>query len=87
MALENFRVLIHELLDKDTDIVLEEAPLIILYSKSAVFMAKDGNNNKHTRHIERIVHLVRNDENCKMHNIDWCEGGLQLVDISTKNFG
>ena len=20
-----------------------------------------------------------------MHNIDWCEGGLQLVDIATKN--
>ena len=20
-----------------------------------------------------------------MHNIDWCEGGLQLSDISTKN--
>ena len=24
---------------------------------------------------------------CKMHNIDWCEGGLQLVDIATKNVG
>ena len=22
-----------------------------------------------------------------MHNIDWCEGGLQLADITTKNFG
>ena len=22
-----------------------------------------------------------------MHNIDWCEGGLQLADIATKNFG
>ena len=22
-----------------------------------------------------------------MHKIDWCEGGLQLVDIGTKNFG
>ena len=22
-----------------------------------------------------------------MHNIDWCEGGLQLADINTKNVG
>ena len=22
-----------------------------------------------------------------MHKIDWCEGGLQLADISTKNIG
>ena len=22
-----------------------------------------------------------------MHKIDWCEGGLQLADIETKNFG
>ena len=23
----------------------------------------------------------------KMHNIDWCEGGLQLADIATENVG
>ena len=40
MALENFRMLIHEFFNKDTDIVPEEDPLIILDSKSAVFMAK-----------------------------------------------
>ena len=22
-----------------------------------------------------------------MHKIDWCEGGIQLADIATKNFG
>ena len=22
-----------------------------------------------------------------MHKIDWCEGGLQLADVATKNFG
>ena len=42
---------------------------------------------KHTSHIDRRVYFVRNGENCKIHNIDWCEGGLQLVDISTNNFG
>ena len=42
MALAHFRMLIHELLDKDPDIVPEEAPLIILDGKSAMCMAKDG---------------------------------------------
>ena len=36
MALEHFRMLIHELLNKDPDIVPEEAPLIVLDSKSAM---------------------------------------------------
>ena len=44
-------------------------------------------DTKHTRHIARIMHFVRNGKKCKMHNIDWCEGGLQLADIATKNVG
>ena len=31
------------------------------------------------------MHFVRNGEKCKMHKIDWCEGGLQLSEIGTKN--
>ena len=49
-----------------------------------------ANNIKFTkckRHIESRVHLIRNGENLKMHKIDWCERGLQLVDIYTKNVG
>ena len=80
-------MLIHELLNKDLDIVPEEAPLIVLDSKSAMCMAKNVKDTKHTRHIARRMHSVRNGEKCKMHNIDWCEGGLQLVDIATKNVG
>ena len=80
-------MLIHELLNKDPDIVTEEAPLIILDSKSAVCMDNNGKDIKHTRHIARRVHFVSNGEYCKMQNIDWCEGGLKLDDISTKNFG
>ena len=63
MALSHFRMLIHEFLNKDTDIVPEEAPIIILDSKSNVCMAKNGKDTKHTRHINRKVHLVRNGEN------------------------
>ena len=42
MALAHFRILIHELLNKDPDIVPEEAPVIVLDSKSAMCMAKNG---------------------------------------------
>ena len=50
-------------------------------------MANNGKDNKHTKHISRRMHYVSNGEKCKMHKIDWCEGGLQLSDIATKNFG
>ena len=84
-VLAHFSMLIHELLNKDPDIVPEEAPLIVLDSKSAMFMAKHGKDTKHTRHIARRIHFVRNGEKCMMHKIDWYEGGLQLADIGTKN--
>ena len=73
------------MLNEDPDEVPWEAPLIILDSKSAQCMAKNGRDTKHTRHIARRMHFVRNVENCKMHKIEWCEGGLQLADIGTKN--
>ena len=48
-------------------------------------MAKNGRDTKHTRHIARRMHFVGNEEKCKMHKIEWCEGGLQLADIGTMN--
>ena len=87
MALAHFRILIHELFNKDPDIVPEEAPLIVLDSKFAICMADNGKDTKHTRHIARRMYFVRNGEKFKMHKIDWCEGGLQLEDIATKNVG
>ena len=65
--------------------VPKEAPLIVLDSKSSMCMAKNGKDTKHTRHIARRIHSGRNGEKFKMHRIDWCEGGLQLADIGTKN--
>ena len=50
-------------------------------------MAKNVKNIKHTRHIASRVHFVSNGEKWKMHNIYWCEGGMQLADISAKNVG
>ena len=87
MDLAHFRMLIHKLLNKDPDIVSEEAPLIVLESKSAMCMSKNGKNTKHTRQITRRTNLVRNDEEWKMHNIEWWEGDLKLAEISTNNVG
>ena len=60
MALAHFRMLINGLLNKDTYIIPEEAHLIILNSKSAVFMDNNVKDTNHTRHIARKVHLVKN---------------------------
>ena len=72
-------------LNKYSDIVPEEYSLIILDIKSDVCMAKSGTNTKHTRNISIKVHFVRNSEKWKMHKIHWCDGGLKLADIVTKN--
>ena len=59
--------------------------MIVLDIKSAVCMAKNGKDTKHTRHIARRMHFVSNGEKFKMHKIYWCEVGLQLAEIGTKN--
>ena len=85
--LSHFRVLIREFLNKGSDIIPEEASLIILNSKSVVCVVKNGKYTNHTKHISRRVHFVLNGEKCKMHKIYWCEGGLKFVDIATTNVG
>ena len=64
---------IHEFLNKDPDIVPEEAPLIVLDSKSTMCMAKNGKYTKHTRTFSRRMNFVKNIEKCKMHKMDCCE--------------
>ena len=65
--------------------VPKEDPLTVLDIKSAMCMDKNGRDTKHTRHIAIRINFVRNGEKCKMHKIEWCEGGLPLADIGTKN--
>ena len=67
MALAHFRMLVHELLNEDPEMVPKEAPLVVLDSKSAMCIDKNGKNTKHTRHIARRMQFVRNGENCNMH--------------------
>ena len=73
-------------MNKDVDIVIGENPLIILCSKFDMCMANNGKGTK-KRHISRIIYFVRNGEKCKMQKIVWCDGGLPLADIATKNVG
>ena len=75
------------MLNKNPDVVPEEAPLIVLDSNSAIRMANIGKCTKHRRLIARRIHFVRIGENYKVQNIDWCGGVQQLEDISTKNIG
>ena len=67
MALAHLRMLIRGFLNKDPYIVPEAAPFVVFYSKSAVLMAKNGKDTKHTRHISRRIHFVSNGEKFKMH--------------------
>ena len=46
----------------DTDVVPEQAPLIILDKKLAICISKNVKYTKHTRHIYRRMHLARNGE-------------------------
>ena len=65
MALAHFRMLFHGFLNKDPDIVPEEAPLIVLDNKSDICMDKNGKDTKHKRHIARIMNFVRNGKSAR----------------------
>ena len=51
----------------DPYIVPEEVPIIILYRKSSVCMAKTFKDTNHTRHCARRGDIVRNGEKCNFH--------------------
>ena len=55
MTLSNFRMLNNELLNKDPDVVPEQATLIILDLKSSVCMDNNGKDIKHTIHVSIII--------------------------------
>ena len=85
MDIAHFKMLNNYLSNKDLDVIPEQATLIILDSKSSIYIAKNGKDNKHTRQISRIIYFLRNDEEWNLHKTLWCEGGLQLADIVTNN--
>ena len=87
MALAHLRMLIHEFLNKEEDIVPVAEIIIILDRKYDVCMAKNGKDTKHNRKISRRVNFVMNVNNLKTNNIEWCEGDLQLAHTATNNVG
>ena len=67
MALAHFRMLVHEFLNEDPDMVPKETPLNILDRKSSMCTAKNGKDTKNTRYIARRMHLYGMEKNagCK----------------------
>ena len=62
MALAHFMMLNNEFLNKDPYVFTEQATLIKLDKKSAIIMAKDVKDTKHTKQISRGMYLERNGE-------------------------
>ena len=85
MDIAYFRMINNELFNKDIDVITEQAPLIILYIKSYICIDNNVKDTKHTRHIFKIMHFVKNNEELSLHKIVWYDGVLQLEDIGTKN--
>ena len=81
----NLGIINKEPMNKDKYMFTEQAPLIILYRKSAVCMANNGKYNKHTIHIGGKMQFLRNGEEWNMHKTLWCEGGLKFSYIVTNN--
>ena len=75
----------NDFLNKYPYVVPEQAPLLILYIKSAMCVENNGKDTKHTRNIARRIYLVRNGKYCNLHKIVWCERGLELTENVTKN--
>ena len=67
MDLEYFNMLNNEVLNKDSDVFPEQAPLIILHIKLDACINNCGKGTKHIRLISKIMYFVRNDEVCNFH--------------------
>ena len=78
MDLLHIRILNNKLLSTDTYVVPEQATLIILDRKYYIRVDKIGKNTKHTRHISRIISLVRNGEDWNLYKKILFGGVLQL---------
>jgi len=82
MASSHLRMLLAELEDSTEDSL---APTNIYFdSRSAIAMGINFRDTKHTRHILRRYHYVREGVKSKRFNILWLQTLLQLADIGTK---
>ena len=84
LAKNHHRMLLNELDRMEVDSNPSPIP-ILLDSKSAIAMSKSFKDTKHTRHIARRYHYVREGEIEGRFKTYWIDNELQLADIGTKN--
>ena len=67
-------------------LTLPNPPTVIMVdNKAAVQMSLNGKLTKHTRHISRRFHYVKEGSKMKLHTITWCPGEDMVADIMTKS--
>ena len=86
MAVAHSRMLVNELNDVDPD-DFGEAIKILVDNTSAQAMAKNEKDTKHTRHIARRMHYVRDGQQIGAHDLNYIPADLNLADPGTKNLG
>ena len=86
MAVAHSRMLVNELNGVNPD-EYGEATKILVDNTSAKAMAQNDKDTKHTRHIARRVHYVRNGQQEGAHNLTYIPADLNLADPGTKNLG
>jgi hypothetical protein len=82
MATSHLRMLLAEF-EVTTDESMEPTN-IYFDSKSAIVMGSNFHDTKHTRHILRRYHYIREGIRSKRFNMQWLQTLVQLADIRTK---
>lgn len=68
-----------------SQLALPEPPTVVMVDNdAAVKISLNDRLTKHTRHISRRFHYVREGRKMKLHFLVWCPGRLMLADIMTK---
>jgi len=85
MATAHLHMMLDELEMKSHEDLEKPDPVkILLDNSSAVAMGHSFKDTKHTRHIWRRYHYVRQGELSGMHTLEWIPKEYQLADIGTK---
>jgi hypothetical protein len=71
---------------ENTQLALPNPPTVVCVdNEAACKMSLNDKLTKHTRHISRRFHFVREGSKQKLHIISWCPGDDMLSDIMTKS--
>ena len=70
----------------NSQLALPNPPTVVMVdNEAACKMSLNDKLTKHTRHISRRFHYVRQGARMKLHIINWCPGEDMLSDIMTKS--